>query len=112
MRVAVDDDDDLGDTAKTSASKRNPGGQNGYDDDSGDDGYDGDSGNDGYDDDSVVMVMIRDRDDESLRLNTSSEASQKQYKDDHWQNPHLHLIILLGMQKSLFMKVKIVGEKS
>ena len=50
MRVAGDDD--LGDTAKTSASKRNPGGQNGYDDDSGDDGYDDDSGNNGQNDDS------------------------------------------------------------
>ena len=50
--VRVAGDDDLGDTAKTSESKRNPGGQNGYDDDSGDDGYDDDSGNNGQNDDS------------------------------------------------------------
>ena len=50
--VRVAGDDDLGDTAKTSESKRIPGGQNGYDDDIGDDGYDDDSGDDGYDDDS------------------------------------------------------------
>ena len=50
--VRVAGDDDLGDTAKTLESKRNPGGQNGYDDDSGDDGYDYDSGNDGYDGDN------------------------------------------------------------